>query len=102
MEKPKVEEAPSNLAVIGRYILNADIFSILDNQMSGVGGEIQLTDAFKPLLQSQQFYGCRFSGVRYDCGSKAGYVAATMAVAQEHPDIQQELDMMTFKRAVNS
>jgi UTP--glucose-1-phosphate uridylyltransferase len=103
VEKPKAEDAPSTLAVIGRYILHSDIFAILENQMSGVGGEIQLTDAFKPLLETQKFYGCRFSGTRFDCGSKAGYVSATLTVAQDHPEICRELDRMRAeKKVVNS
>lgn len=93
IEKPNPEVAPSNLAVIGRYLLNPEIFTVLENQFSGVGGEIQLTDAFAPLLTDQKFYGCRFSGKRFDCGSKSGYVSATLAVARDRPEIWDELPL---------
>lgn len=91
VEKPSAGKNPSNLAIIGRYILNAEIFKILDRQAKGVGGEIQLTDAFTPMLETQKFYGYRFEGTRYDCGSKAGYVAAGIALALERPDLREEL-----------
>lgn len=105
VEKPAPGTNPSSLAIIGRYILNAEIFKILDRQGKGVGGEIQLTDAFTPLLETQKFYGYRFEGTRYDCGSKAGYVAAGIALALERPDLRDELldllpPQLQFKKVV--
>lgn len=91
VEKPKPADAPSNLAVIGRYILSGAIFKHLENQKTGAGGEIQLTDAFAPLIQSQGFYGFHYEGQRYDCGSKEGWLEANIAVALNHPDISPAL-----------
>ena len=80
VEKPKPEDAPSNLAVIGRYILTPQILKNLDTQERGAGGEIQLTDAIaKEIENSDNVYGFRFDGCRYDCGSKAGFLQATVA-----------------------
>ncbi len=91
VEKPQASNAPSNLAVIGRYILDSSIFDILENQKKGAGGEIQLTDALALSIQTLPFHGLRFSGKRYDCGSKAGFMAAGLAVALDRGDIRQEL-----------
>ncbi|MBP9743062.1 MAG: UTP--glucose-1-phosphate uridylyltransferase GalU [Burkholderiales bacterium] len=78
VEKPQIEDAPSNLAVIGRYILTPRIFSELMNTSSGVGGEIQLTDAISGLLQYEAIFAHTITGIRYDCGSKLGYLKATV------------------------
>ena len=91
VEKPAPEHAPSNLAVIGRYILQPQIFEYLSSQPPGAGGEIQLTDAMNRHLQVTKYFGLKFQGKRYDCGHKAGYVAATIAVAQQDPEITCEL-----------
>lgn len=91
IEKPTRDQAPSNEAIIGRYILDARIFDFLDQQQRGVDGEIQLTDAFIPLLKEQDLYGYHFEGERFDCGSKAGYVAANLRVALERDDMQAEM-----------
>jgi UTP--glucose-1-phosphate uridylyltransferase len=81
VEKPKQEEAPSNLKITGRYILQPEIFEILETQERGAGGEIQLTDAMHTLRETQPFYGYEFDGIDYDCGSKLGYTEAFMAYA---------------------
>lgn len=91
VEKPPVDEAPSNLAVIGRYILTPRIFDILGNQQKGAGGEIQLTDAMSELLKEQPIFGYRFEGTRFDCGDKAGFQMANLAFALEHPEIKDTL-----------
>lgn len=91
VEKPHVDQAPSHLAIIGRYILDSKIFDILESQQQGTGGEIQLTDALQKMISTIPFHGVRFSGRRYDCGSKAGFMAASMAVAMEREDIRDEL-----------
>jgi len=87
VEKPAPEHAPSNLAVVGRYILTPRIFHHLEKGVPGAGGEIQLTDAIAVLLKEERVLAYRFDGVRYDCGSKLGYVQATIAYARKHPEI---------------
>ena len=89
IEKPKPNRAPSNLAVAGRYILQPEIFSILQKGQIGAGGEVQLTDAIAELLTLQSVRAYEFNGVRYDCGNKLGYVTATMAYALKHPEVGQ-------------
>ncbi len=91
IEKPAPEEAPSNMAVIGRYILTPRIFDILGDQGKGAGGEIQLTDAMSQLLEEQPIFGYRFQGTRFDCGDKAGFQMANLAFALEHPEIKDTL-----------
>ncbi|MCF8056448.1 MAG: UTP--glucose-1-phosphate uridylyltransferase GalU [Desulfocapsa sp.] len=91
VEKPPTEEAPSNMAVIGRYILTPRIFDILSGQQTGAGGEIQLTDAMSQLLTEQPIFGYRFEGTRFDCGDKAGFQMANLAFAMEHPEIKDTL-----------
>ena len=91
VEKPPADEAPSNLAVIGRYILTPRIFDILGEQQTGAGGEIQLTDAMSQLLEEQPIFGYRFEGTRFDCGDKAGFQMANLAFALEHPEIKDIL-----------
>lgn len=87
VEKPKVEEAPSDLAVVGRYILTSRIFYYLAAIEKGAIGEIQLTDAISGLLNEQKVNICRFTGERYDCGDKLGYLQATVEYALNHPKI---------------
>tara|TARA_R110002095_G_scaffold202080_2_gene183331 strand:- start:397 stop:1299 length:903 start_codon:yes stop_codon:yes gene_type:complete len=91
VEKPALAEAPSRQAVVGRYILDSRIFDFLETQEKGVGGEIQLTDAFTPLLKEQDFYGFRYEGERLDCGSKAGYIKANLRVALDRADLVEEV-----------
>ena len=89
VEKPKPSQAPSNLAVAGRYILQPDIFEILEKGQKGAGGEVQLTDAIAGLLSQQLVRAYEFTGTRYDCGNKLGYVTATIRYAMKHPEIGQ-------------
>jgi len=91
VEKPDPADAPSNLAVVGRYLLTPDIFELLEKTERGAGGEIQLTDAIAELLPKQRVTACRFSGIRYDCGNKYGYVTANLDLALEHEDIKAAL-----------
>lgn len=90
VEKPKPAEAPSTLAVVGRYILTPRIFDLLETTERGAGGEIQLTDAIAALLAEEQVLAYRFSGRRYDCGSKLGYLEATVEYALKHPELSDE------------
>jgi UTP--glucose-1-phosphate uridylyltransferase len=87
VEKPKRAEAPSNLIITGRYILQPEIFDLLGKQRAGAGGEIQLTDAIKQLSGKQPFYGLKFEGRTFDCGSKIGFLAANLAYALERADL---------------
>ncbi len=87
VEKPKVGEAPSNLAIIGRYILTPDIFRILEKQKAGAGGEIQLTDALRQLLKKRSIYGYCIKGTRYDAGDKVGFLKATVDLALKNPEV---------------
>jgi len=91
VEKPNPEKAPSNLAIIGRYILTPKIFKYLGEKKKGAGGEIQLTDAMKSLLKEQPIYGYKFKGKRFDCGDKAGFQMANLAFALERPDMRDKL-----------
>lgn len=91
IEKPPADQAPSNMAVIGRYILTPKIFDILGGHHKGAGGEIQLTDAMSQLLNDQPIFGYRFKGTRFDCGDKAGFQMANLAFALEHPEIKDTL-----------
>ncbi|NOX32761.1 MAG: UTP--glucose-1-phosphate uridylyltransferase GalU [Deltaproteobacteria bacterium] len=91
VEKPKPGDAPSNLAIIGRYILTPKIFDYLGKKKKGAGGEIQLTDAMKTLLKEQPIYGYKFHGKRFDCGDKAGFQMANLAFALERPNIREKL-----------
>jgi UTP--glucose-1-phosphate uridylyltransferase len=90
VEKPKASEAPSRLSITGRYILQPQIFQILEKQAAGAGGEIQLTDAMLTLARTQPFYGLKFEGRSFDCGSKVGFLAANVAYALARPDIAPE------------
>lgn len=91
VEKPRGDEAPSNLIVSGRYILQPEVMSVLDRQEKGAGGEIQLTDAMAQMIGTQPFHAVTFAGRRYDCGSKAGFVEATLALALEREDLRDEV-----------
>lgn len=91
VEKPAAEEAPSNLAVIGRYILTPDVLHTLDEKRTGAGGEIQLTDAIAEEIRcGRTVHGLRFHGQRFDCGSKAGFLQATVAFGLARPDLRDE------------
>jgi UTP--glucose-1-phosphate uridylyltransferase len=90
VEKPKPEDAPSDLAVVGRYLLAPEIFDKLENTGRGAGGEIQLTDAIADLLSDAAIYAFSFSGERFDCGSKLGYLQATIAFGLAHDEIGQD------------
>jgi len=87
VEKPKLEEAPSRLAVLGRYILQPEIFKILETIGEGAGGEIQLTDGLAKLMAQQPFYGCRVDGAWHDCGNKLGWLEANIAFALSNPSM---------------
>ena len=91
VEKPKVQDAPSNLAVIGRYILTPDVLETLNRQKSGTGGEIQLTDAIAAEIDAgRKVHGLKFEGQRFDCGSKAGFLQATVSFALARDELQDE------------
>jgi UTP--glucose-1-phosphate uridylyltransferase len=87
VEKPKPADAPSNLFISGRYILQPDIFLLLSEQTKGAGGEIQITDAMQTLMHTQAFTGVKYEGHVFDCGSKLGFLVANIAFALERPDI---------------
>ena len=98
VEKPPQGTAPSNLSITGRYILQPEIFRILETQERGAGGEIQLTDAMIGLSRTQRFYGVEFAGERHDCGSKAGFLRANIAYGLARPDLRDGLreDMKAY------
>ena len=89
VEKPKPGTAPSNLTILGRYILQPEIFGILSTQEKGAGGEIQITDAMLALLKRQPFYAVKYEGRAFDCGSKVGFLTANVAYALARPDIAE-------------
>ncbi|VFQ43780.1 UTP--glucose-1-phosphate uridylyltransferase GalU [Desulfoluna butyratoxydans] len=91
VEKPAPESAPSNQAIIGRYILTPEIFELLEAKETGAGGEIQITDAMEKLLTTQDIYGFLFEGTRFDCGDKAGFQMANIAYAMDNPEIKGRL-----------
>lgn len=91
VEKPKVEDAPSNLIISGRYILQPEVMRVLEHQEKGAGGEIQLTDAMAQMIGKQPFHAVTFDGSRYDCGSKVGYIEANLAVALSRADMADEV-----------
>ncbi len=97
VEKPKPEHAPSNLIISGRYILQPEVMTVLEGQGKGAGGEIQLTDAMARMIGTQPFHAVTFGGKRYDCGSKTGFVEATLAVALERPDMADEVRAMAIR-----
>ena len=90
VEKPAVEEAPSNIAILGRYIITPEIFNILENQEPGKGGEIQLTDALQTLATKEAIYAYNFQGRRYDVGDKLGFLEATVDFALKRPELRDE------------
>ena len=90
VEKPNVEDAPSNIAILGRYIITPAIFDILENQEPGKGGEIQLTDALKTLATHEAIYAYDFEGRRYDVGDKLGFLEATIDFALKRPELRDE------------
>ncbi len=91
VEKPSVADAPSNLIVSGRYILQPEVMGVLKTQKAGAGGEIQLTDAMARMIGNQPFHAVTFAGKRYDCGSKVGFVEATLELALERPDMADDI-----------
>ncbi len=92
VEKPKLEDAPSNLAAIGRYVLSRNLFSHLIKIKAGYGGEIQLTDAINSIASEEPVHALKFKGTRYDCGSKAGYIAANIAHARQDPTLMAKVE----------
>ncbi|MGO4812132.1 UTP--glucose-1-phosphate uridylyltransferase GalU [Cupriavidus sp. 2MCAB6] len=101
VEKPAPENAPSNLGVVGRYILTPRIFDHIRNLKPGAGGEFQLTDAIQSLLSQEQVLAYRYNGVRYDCGSKLGYLKATVEFALKHPEVMDEFGAYLRARTDN-
>lgn len=99
VEKPKPENAPSNTCVIGRYILQPEVFDHLSKFETGAGGEIQLTDAMAKLIGPQSFHGVRFDGMRYDCGSKLGFIEANIAFAMHDAEIGADVQDIVIKQA---
>ena len=98
VEKPPVAEAPSNLAIIGRYVLTPDIFDEIEQTQPGAIGEIQITDAMRSLLKKRPFYAVRFEGTRYDAGDKLGFLIATVQFALKHAELAPEFrDYLTSK-----
>jgi UTP--glucose-1-phosphate uridylyltransferase len=91
IEKPSIQEAPSNYAIMGRYVLTPEILDILEVTEPGAGNEIQLTDALRSLLESQDIYGYQFSGKRYDIGNKIGFIEATVEFALQRPELKDEI-----------
>jgi UTP--glucose-1-phosphate uridylyltransferase len=97
VEKPKREDAPSNLIISGRYILQPEVMRVLECQEKGAGGEIQLTDAMARMIGNQPFHAVTFAGKRYDCGSKLGFVEATLALALERDDMADDVRAMATR-----
>jgi UTP--glucose-1-phosphate uridylyltransferase len=91
VEKPKPGTAPSNLTILGRYILQPEIFDILSAKETGAGGEIQITDAMIRLLATQDFHAVKYEGRTFDCGSKLGFLLANVAYALERPELKDTL-----------
>ena len=91
VEKPEPGTAPSNIMLPGRYILQPEVMRALDDQETGAGGEIQLTDAMAKVIGTQPFHACRFEGDRYDCGSASGFVIANLAMALDRPDVGDKI-----------
>ncbi len=99
VEKPRPDEAPSTLSIIGRYVLQPEVFAALGHHLQGAGGEIQLTDAMATLIGRQPFHGLRFQGTRFDCGSKIGFLEATLAHALSRPDLADHVRAMIRRYA---
>ncbi len=98
VEKPSPEEAPSDMAIIGRYVLTPRIFSILEQQEAGKGGEIQLTDAILKLSKEEPVFGCLFEGLRHDCGDKLGFLKATVDMALKRDEFRVEFEKYLRQR----
>ncbi|MBO0477325.1 UTP--glucose-1-phosphate uridylyltransferase GalU [Vagococcus sp. DIV0080] len=94
VEKPKVEEAPSNMAIIGRYLLTPEIFGILENQKPGAGNEIQLTDAIDTLNKTQRVFAHKYTGTRYDVGDKFGFMKTSLEYSLRHPQIKDDMKQL--------
>jgi len=92
IEKPQPKKAPSNIAILGRYIITPEVFDILENQKPGVGGEIQLTDALQTLAKKQGMYAYEFDGKRYDVGDKLGFLKATVELALGREDLKDRFE----------
>lgn len=99
VEKPPVDQAPSNLKITGRYVLQPEIMKLLSDQAAGAGGEIQLTDAMARLMEMQTFHALKYDGHDYDCGSKYGYFEANVAYAIDHPEIKDDARSLITKLA---
>lgn len=97
VEKPDPAVAPSNYAIIGRYILTPEIFDVLDKKQSGAGGEVQLTDAMQNLIETIPFYGYKFEGKRFDCGNRRGFLEASINFALERADIRENVKDIILK-----
>ncbi|MDP3906619.1 UTP--glucose-1-phosphate uridylyltransferase GalU [Novosphingobium sp.] len=102
VEKPRREDAPSNLIISGRYILQPEVMRVLEGQEKGAGGEIQLTDAMARMIGTQPFHAVTFAGKRYDCGNKTGFVEATLAIALQRPDMADEVRAMMQRMLAES
>ncbi|GBG97250.1 UTP--glucose-1-phosphate uridylyltransferase GalU [Lactococcus termiticola] len=98
VEKPAVEDAPSDLAIIGRYLLTPEIFTILENQKPGAGNEIQLTDAIETLNKTQRVFARKFTGKRYDVGDKFGFVETSVEYGLNHPQIKDDLEAYIIRK----
>jgi UTP--glucose-1-phosphate uridylyltransferase len=98
VEKPSRDEAPSDMAIIGRYVLTPRIFDILQDQEPGKGGEIQLTDAILTLSKEEKVYGCLFEGIRHDCGDKLGFLKATVDLALKRKEFSTEFEAYLRQR----
>ena len=99
VEKPKISDAPSNLAIIGRYILQPQIFETLNNFELGAGGEIQLTDAIAKQIGDEPLHGFRFEGQRFDCGSQVGFLEANISLALDRPDLK--ISILNFLKKIS-
>lgn len=110
IEKPKMEESPSNIAILGRYIITPHIFDVLENTTPGKGGEIQLTDALRTLISTEAMYAYEFSGRRYDVGDKLGFLQATVEFALKRDDLKSQfarylnelIDSETYQKLINN
>lgn len=101
VEKPRPEDAPSNLGVVGRYILTSSIFEKIESTGKGAGGEIQLTDAIAGLMENEPVYAYEFEGTRYDCGSKLGYLVATVEHGLKHEELKDEFSQFLSNLNLN-
>ncbi|MBN9542924.1 MAG: UTP--glucose-1-phosphate uridylyltransferase GalU [Alphaproteobacteria bacterium] len=97
VEKPDPKDAPSNLSIVGRYILEPEIFDILANQSKGKGGEVQLTDAMIKMLENKDFYALEFKGDRYDCGNQVGFLDANIGYMYDNPEFHYEIKSILGK-----